>query len=49
MIQMNLFTKQKQTHRPRKLPKGKGGEEGYIETETYTLPYLKLITGGFPC
>ena len=30
MIQMNLFTKQKQTHRHRKqtwLPKGKGGRD----------------------
>ena len=26
------------------LPKRKGGEEGYIGIDMYTLPYLKLMT-----
>ena len=47
MIQMNLFTKQKQTHRYKKqtwLPKGRGGrinqESGII---IYTLLYIKQV------
>ena len=42
MIQVNLFTKQKQTHRLQKtnlwLPKGKGREFGI---NRYTLLYIK--------
>ena len=46
---MSLLAKQKQTDLENLwLPKGKSGEEGYLGIDMYTLPYLKLITGGFP-
>ena len=45
---MNLFMKQKQTHRHRKqiLPEGKwqGGINSEVEVNTYTLLYIKQIT-----
>ena len=48
MAQMNLFTKQKQTHRLRELTYGyQGGREGIVwelGIDMYTLIYLKLIT-----
>ena len=50
MIQMNLFTKQKQTHRLRERIYGYLGERegGGLDWEfgigMYTLLYLKLIT-----
>ena len=50
MIQMNLFTKQKQTHRLREGTYGYWGEgwgEGIVRefgTDMYTLLYLKWIT-----
>ena len=46
MIQINLFTKEKQTHKTSKtnlwLPKGKGGDEGQIKHLglTYTHHYI---------
>ena len=52
MIQMNLFTKQRQTHRLREQTYGyRGGGEGWGEgivrelgIDMYTLLYLKWIT-----
>ena len=49
MIQMNLFTKQKQTHRLREQTYSyQGGRWGGIDwdfrIDMYTLPYLKQIT-----
>ena len=51
MIQMNLFTKQKQTHRLREgnsgYRGGKGGRGGIVREfgfNMYTLLYLKWIT-----
>ena len=49
MIQMNLFTKQKQTHRLRERTYGSWGKvrEGIdreLGIDMYTLPYLKWIT-----
>ena len=45
MIQMSLFTKQKQTHRHRKqtygYQKGKGGINQELEINRYTLLYIK--------
>ena len=49
MIQMNLFTKQKQTHRLREQTYGYRGEgrgagiDWEFENDTYTLLYLKQI------
>ena len=49
MIQINLFAKQKQTHRHRKqtgLLKGKGKERinQELKINVKTLPYIKQIT-----
>ena len=51
MIQMNLFTKQKQTHRLRELTYGhqggrvgRGGIVREFGIDMYTLLYLKWIT-----
>ena len=50
MIQMNLFTKEKQTHRPREgtyAYQGEGWKEGIVREfgiDKYTLLYLKWIT-----
>ena len=47
MIQMNIFIKQKQTHRVREQIYGyrgreRGGLDGQFETDMHTLLYLKL-------
>ena len=50
MIQTNLFTKEKQTHRPREgtyAYQGEGRKEGIVMEfgiDKYTLLYLKWIT-----
>ena len=50
MIQMNLFTKEKQTHRPREgtyAYQGEGQRQGIVREfgmDKYTLLYLKWIT-----
>ena len=47
MIQMNLFTKRKQTHRLREWIYGRGkggGRDREFGIDIYTLPYLKWIT-----
>ena len=50
MKQMNLFTNQKQAHRPREQTyghQGEGWEEGIVREfgmDVYTLLYLKWIT-----
>ena len=43
MILMSLLAKQTDLENLW-LPKRKGGEEGYIGIDMYTLPYLKLMT-----
>ena len=44
MIQMNLLTKQKETHRLRKQTHGCHGEGKDLGKVMYTLLYLKQIT-----